>query len=351
MWYRWDTVRFLTIATDGYTKVQYAAFFPLYPALTALLSHIMPFQSLLLSAMLISNIAALGMMLVLYRFVETEFGIETARRTVLYQAIFPTAFFFFSGYNESLFIFLMLCCIYALRRGAWWFAGLFGFLAALSRSIAILLLLIFVCEYVRQHWPTLRAQLRPLNLKALFAHIPTLFPALFIPLGLVIYMLGLTVHLGDPLAFSHAQVDWRTGLVIPGMALYQSIEQIIIHYPLSFSTPHVLIDFGFFMGCAALFFLAIFSHDRFARDQWPLLVFWGFALLYAILWPGVPGLPGQGYDPMPSTQRFVLEIFMAFIMLARLSIRHPRLHLSYVLLALPFLAVLTLQFLLGYWTV
>lgn len=350
-WHRWDAVRFANIAADGYTTVQYAAFFPLYPTLVALFAHVLPDHSLIVSGMLISNLATLGMMIVLYRFVEIEFGAETAHRTVLYQAIFPSAFFFFAGYNESLFIFLMLCCFYSIRRGSWWFAGLFGFLAALSRSIAVLLCIVFVCEYARQHWSELRPHLRPLQLKPLLSHVPALLPVLLIPLGLGVYMLGLAVRLGDPLAFSHAQTDWRTGVIIPGIALYQAVEQIVIHHPLSFTTPHILIDLGSFLGCTALFLLALFSRYRFPREQWPLLVFWGFALLYAILWPGVPGLPGQGYDPMPSTQRFVLEIFMAFIMLARLEKQYPKLHQNYLLISLPFLAFLTLQFLLGYWTV
>ncbi|GHO68837.1 hypothetical protein KSC_077290 [Ktedonobacter sp. SOSP1-52] len=350
-WYRWDAIRFITIATSGYTKVQNAAFFPLYPALVALTSKIIPTHSILVASMLVSNVATLGMMVMLYRFVEMEFSRELAQRTVFYQAIFPTAFFFFAGYNESLFIFLMLGCFYALRRGAWWFAGVFGFLAAMSRSIAILLFVIFFCEYVRQRWPELRPNLRPVRPVALLKHIPHLLPALLIPLGLIVYMLGLYVRLGDPLAFSHAQVDWRTGAVIPGMAIYQSLQQLVVHSPLSFSTPHILIDLGTFIAFLVLFLLAIFGRDRLPRDQWPLLVFWGCALLYAILWPGVPGAPGQGYDPMPSTQRFVLELFMAFIILARLGERSPKFHQAYLLLSLPFLTFLTLQFMTGHWTV
>src|SRR5437660_473412 len=32
-WYRWDAIRFITIATKGYISPDYAAFFPLYPEL------------------------------------------------------------------------------------------------------------------------------------------------------------------------------------------------------------------------------------------------------------------------------------------------------------------------------
>ncbi|MDQ6660527.1 MAG: hypothetical protein M3Z24_06135, partial [Chloroflexota bacterium] len=91
-WYQWDTVHFLFIAAKGYDFFWRTAFFPLYPlaihSLTLVVHH--P----LIAALLISNGAGLGMMVVLYRLVQEDFDKEIAYRTVLYLAIFPTAFFF-----------------------------------------------------------------------------------------------------------------------------------------------------------------------------------------------------------------------------------------------------------------
>src|SRR5712692_6958071 len=89
-WNRWDAVNFATIASQGYLKLEYAAFFPLFPALERLLSGL-THRDPLLSGMFISNLAFLGTLIVLYRLTETEFDCDTARRATLYLSIFPTA--------------------------------------------------------------------------------------------------------------------------------------------------------------------------------------------------------------------------------------------------------------------
>src|SRR5579884_4108804 len=101
-WNRWDAVNYATIASQGYPQLEYAAFFPLFPALEQLLSDL-THRDPLLSGMLIANLAFLGALIVLYRLTETEFDRATASRAIFYLSVFPTALFFFAGYNESLF--------------------------------------------------------------------------------------------------------------------------------------------------------------------------------------------------------------------------------------------------------
>ncbi len=55
-WYRWDAIRFATIATHGYPSLEYAAFFPLFPALAHVFSSI-THRDILESTMFISNVA------------------------------------------------------------------------------------------------------------------------------------------------------------------------------------------------------------------------------------------------------------------------------------------------------
>jgi hypothetical protein len=98
-WSRWDAIRFTTIATKGYLSLPYAAFFPLYPWLTHVLSISLRSDALI-TGMVISNIAFLAMLIVLYRLTATEFNRKVAQKTVLYLTIFPTALFFFAAYNE-----------------------------------------------------------------------------------------------------------------------------------------------------------------------------------------------------------------------------------------------------------
>jgi hypothetical protein len=50
-------------------------------------------------------------------------------------------------------------------------------------------------------------------------------------------------------------------------------------------------------------------------------------------------------------ERFVLEIFIGFIILARLGEKKQWVHQGYLLISLPMLALLVLQFMTGHWTI
>jgi Gpi18-like mannosyltransferase len=345
-WYQWDAIRYIAIASNGYLSTDYSAFFPLFPAVTRAL-HTVSHMDILLSGMLISNIAFLGTSIIFYRLVESEFDSETASRAVLYLSIFPTAIFFFAAYNESLFMFFLLFSIYAMRRGRWWFAGLFGGLAMMTRSISIFLMLIFVYEFALQKLPQLYQSWREKALPRLLYQANGLIAIIFIPLGLVIYALGLKIRFNDYLAFTHAQVHWRAGLNFPWVAPLEVFKSLLTHQPFNFSSAHILLDLGAFLLFLVLLILCVTGPERFARHQWGFVLFGVLALIYAVLFPG---LTGAHLDAMASTQRFVLEIFAGFIVMARLG-RRNWFHQSYLLIALPLLAFLVIQFMTKHWTV
>ena len=102
--------------------------------------------SYLLVGTLLSNGALLAALFVLYQLAIESFGEQVGRRTLLYLCIFPTAFFFFAAYNESLFLLLTTGAFLAMRRQAWWLAGLLGLLAALTRLTGVLLVLPYLYE-------------------------------------------------------------------------------------------------------------------------------------------------------------------------------------------------------------
>jgi Gpi18-like mannosyltransferase len=353
-WYRWDSVQYANIAMHGYTTLADAAFFPLYPVLERMLY--LPFhQGILLIGMTISNLAFLGTLIVLYRLVETEFDRPTAYRSALYLAIFPSAMFFFAAYNESLFLFFMLLSIYSLRRGAWWLAGLFGALATLTRSAGLFLVLVYLCEFARYHythfvtlWRTWRERMH-LTMRS-FAFLLKLLPILCIPLALGLYAFALSVRFHDPLAFDHAQVHWRTSMTFPWTGPLIAFWTVLAESPFTFVTTHDLIELTSLALFLALLALCFVGPLRFRRDQWifPLI---GLCILgVALIFPGIPRHGGLPYDPLPSTERFVLEVFAGFIMLARLG-RRNWFHQGYLLISLPLLAFFTFQFMTGHWTV
>jgi len=329
-WYRWDTGRYIHIATFGYDQSWTFAFFPLYPLLEkggTFLTHD-PF----VAGLLISNLAGLGLLVVLYRLVEHDFDAEHAWRTALYLAVFPTAFFFAAAYNESLFLLLTVLSFYSMRQANWWLAGLCGFLAALTRSVGLLLFLPFCYEYLRQH----RFHLRALRFD--------LLAGALIPAGLGIYALYCFYQFHDALAFSHAQSLWNRRLQVPWYAFLEALHQIQLNRLLSFISIHNVLDLSACLFIFVLLVLCWVGPWKFSREQRAYSIYaaglYGWLLLF----------PTLGNTPLVSYSRFMLEVFPAFIVLAAIG-RKRQPNLYYLTLSVTLLSFLLLQFLTGHWMV
>src|SRR2546426_1813240 len=145
-WNRWDAANYVRIAQFGYQRFYDTASFPLFPLLISATAHLLGSWSYLLAGTLLSNAALLGSLFVIYQLAVESQGEQVAGRTLLYLCIFPTAFFFFAAYNESLFLLLTTGAFLALRHRRWWLAGLLGFLAALTRSAGVLLVVPYLYE-------------------------------------------------------------------------------------------------------------------------------------------------------------------------------------------------------------
>jgi hypothetical protein len=139
IWQRFDTNWYLKIATRGYDRSDGStAFFPIYPLLIRVLSFL---TDPLLAAMLISNLALLGALVLLHRLISDLVDIPTAQRALIYLLAFPTAFFLMAGYTESLFLFSASACFYSASKRRWVWSAIWGSLAALTRLQGVLLII------------------------------------------------------------------------------------------------------------------------------------------------------------------------------------------------------------------
>jgi Gpi18-like mannosyltransferase len=329
-WNRWDTSQFTMIATQGYQKTWQTAFFPLYPSLEYALAFLV--RSPFVAGLIISNLATLVLFTVLYRLVKEDFDQEHAARALLYCAVFPTAFFLVAAYNEAIFLCFVLLSFYQMRHGHWWLAGFFGFLAALTRSSGLVLLIPYCYEYLRQH---------NFRLKALRFNITS---SLLIPLAVVLFALFCAVRFHDPLAFSHAQRVWGRVLRVPGFGLAVAIKVIAREQPLSFSSIHNMIDLVAGLGMLALVVLCFVGPWKFARNRLT------YALYAAVMYLFLTLLPSVGGYPLQSLSRQVIELFPAFIILASLG-RKPQFNLYYLTITGAIAGFMLLQFLTGHWIV
>jgi hypothetical protein len=136
---RQDAVWYLRLADEGWsTDDASAAFFPLYPLTVRVVGWALPGDDLL-AALLVSNLAFLGALLALFALTGEAFGDRVARRAIVVAAIFPTSFFFLAPYTESLFLLLSILAFREARHDRWGRVAIFGALAALTRSVGILL--------------------------------------------------------------------------------------------------------------------------------------------------------------------------------------------------------------------
>lgn len=332
-WDNWDAADYLRIAQHGYEQRVDLAFFPLFPLLVSAISHVLGSWSYLLVGTLLSNAALLGVLLLLYRLATDAFGETVAQRTLLYLCIFPTAFFFFAAYNESLYLLFALGTFLALQRRNWWLAGLLGLLATATRSIGILL----VIPYLYELW-TARATILASWRSALSA----LPPIILIPLGMALYGLYCWITVGDFLAFVHVQQHSGRYLAWPWQGILQALVALfIIPQPFGSSNEaHLLLDLSATLGFILLVILG-WRKQRMSYNLWML-----FNIVYILLYPAL-----DKPDILLSNQRFVLELFPAFITLALLGIEKPSLHRALVLIFPTLLAVLSIAFLMNRWVV
>lgn len=181
-WARWDSGWYIDIATDGYTtppkwvdpetvhQQRDVAFFPLYPLLMRLGMVITGDAAL--SGILISHLAFLLALCILFDLVRTQFDEETARRTIILLSVYPYALFFGAVYSEAIFLLCAALAFACAYRGVWWAAGLAAAAASATRLPGILLLPalgVLYLETIQFDWRRIRPHVLWLLLGALGA--------------------------------------------------------------------------------------------------------------------------------------------------------------------------------------
>ena len=142
-WLRWDTVWYLKIAKIGYFQLdKKLAFPPIYPMSIRLLGNLLG-EQYLLASLLISWGAFGGACTLLYQRVNQAQGEQSAKNAILILLWFPTAFYFFGGYTESLFLFFALLSWHYAEEEKWIWAGLIGAAATLTKFAGISLFVPF----------------------------------------------------------------------------------------------------------------------------------------------------------------------------------------------------------------
>ncbi len=338
-WNHWDAANFTRIAQYGYQTIYDTAFFPLFPMLIRGIAFLFGNNGYIAIGMILSNLALLGALFVLYQIATDILGEQIGRRTLLYLCIFPTAFFFFAAYNESLFLFLTASSFLAMRRQKWWLAAILGFFAALTRTAGVLLVIPFLYELWISRESIISSNQNTFH--KILSTISRALPLLIIPVGTLIYCFYCWKVFHNPLAFAAVQSHWDRHTTWPWVGILSSLRELLLIQPFgSFFEVHLLLDLAATISFIALAILG-WRKLRMSYNIWIVLL-----LFFMLISPAI-----AQHDVLVSNQRFVLEMFPAFITLAVLGVKYPRLHLA-LLISFPFLqATLALLFVLNRWMV
>lgn len=285
-WQRFDTQHYLRIARQGYAAEEDSVFPPLYPALIRGVTAVLGGSptARLTAALLISNLACLALLILLHKFVASEIGPQYATRTLVYALIFPTAFYWFAGYTESLFLLFTLGAFWASLRQKWALAGVLGFCASLTRLTGWVLIVPFAYLWWQKEGVRFK-----LHLLALAGP----------PLGLIAFLLY-RWQLGLPPLGQIYRHYWYQQTGIPGRDLLTAVQTLFFHGPARAGEITLYLDL------AVAILLLVATYYTFKRLG-PAYGLYSGAMLFFIL------LPTSELKPLYSFTRYTLAFFPLFI--------------------------------------
>lgn len=292
IWGQWDTGWYLPIAQYGYSaefmngnQATYG-FFPLYPILMKVVGSV--FGSPYIGGILVSNICLFVSCYFLYKLVKIDADEQTAKSSIKYLFLFPTAFIFSAVLSESLFVALAITSFYFARKEKWFYMGLCAFGATLTRSIGIFIIIPLLWEYLASK----QFQLKKIRFD--------LFYFLLIPLGIGLFAVFNKLLTGDALAFMHIQeTGWGHHLTNPFAMIIGSLASNNFYF---FS--HAL--FG-----AVLILIVLLNWKKIRMSYW----------IYSLIFLVIPLMSGQ--TTLFGYLRYALAAFPIFILCAVVTNKKP----------------------------
>lgn len=318
---RWDAGNYLKIAEFGYASSGEdrfrLVFFPLYPALIAVFQIV--FRNYVLSALIVSGIAAIALGLSFRELVKLDYSEKTAQLAVLFLFIFPTSHFLHIPYTESLFLALTIGCFLAARKRNWLIVGFLGAAACLTRINGLILIPALAFEVWEEYRET-----RQLNRKWFFLAL--------VPAGFGGYLALNYFVSGNPTMFlTYQRENFQKYLRISWTGISDTYQRISNPKPTDSQMQGVqeitFVIIGL-VGTVAGWFYLRKSYAVWMTLNWLLFVSTSFVL---------------------SVPRYTLIMFPLFILMARAARRDWQIMVLFIFWSLLYLSLFLTQFVRGWW--
>ncbi|HUW22071.1 MAG TPA: hypothetical protein VMW41_05415 [Candidatus Bathyarchaeia archaeon] len=290
LWANYDGPNYIIVAKTWYQKKliernfslplpleYYPAHWPGYPLLIRLVGNLLPFTQAMMVSTLISSLLAATV----YFLFLSEFKLSTNPLWLTVVFLFLPARFFITrsvGTPEPLFIGFILASFYFFKKKKYWRAGIFGALAQITKTPAILLFFTYGIYLLQQAFKNKNVK------EAVRKTLKEALPLLMIPLAVLLVFIFYRVRTGDFWAYFHSGDNFHLTL-LPFQAFNSSrswlgdiwTEDMIWLYLLAAISVILLLkkgltDLGIF---AALFYTATLfvAHrdiSRYSLPLWPI---------------------------------------------------------------------------------
>jgi hypothetical protein len=284
----WDARWYRMVASTGYLLVpgrqSDPAFFPVFPMLMRA-GHAVGL-GYGTAGLVLANVGFLGALFAFHALTKTLFGEAMARRAVAYIAVFPFGYAFSMIYPESIVLGLIALAALAALRRRWAWAAACAAIAALARPEGLFVALpLAVLAWEQRH--TLSPRSRGLALGAVLAP--------FAAIGS--FSVYLWSVLGDPMAWSQAQLAWGRafsplGVVhaVDGLGrafahdawVTRDVIAVVLYLGLLAAAARAGVGWPWLLSGLAVVVLPLFSGSFDSIDRFGLLApaaFWGLAAL------------------------------------------------------------------------
>jgi len=325
-WYRWDTSHYIEITDFGYDFDQVNSVWPpLYPFLIKVISFI--FKPTLLSALVVSNLFFIFGLVLFYLLTKELFSEEMSKESIFYMVVFPTSFFFVAGYTESLFLFFSIAVFLFLRREKWLLAGIFCFLASITRVQGLFLTIPILYELIIEYR-------KDRNFKSFIINS---FPSLYAPFSYGLFSLYIHFGLRNDWPWQTLSANWSLHFDFPWKGLIGNVQLLLgktIEYDV---TPDLVKILNLLSALLVIFFLIKL------RKKIPVSIsIYSWIMLFIAI--------GKIDDnnALVSLTRYVLTIFPLFWGFA-LIVKNKYLKLGYFVVSISLQIVLLVYFYWWYW--
>ncbi len=199
----WDSGWYADIIRHGYqysrdTSIQSSVvFYPLYPLISYWVKSLFGVDEYL-ALLLVANVASLGVVLLMTKFVKDELGDEIAFLSLAFFWFFPSSLFLSAGYTESLCLVFILLSFMLLTRQNFVLAAISAGLSLGTRSTGIVMIPVILWEMWQRNtlpWPRLLPRMALCGFLAAS--------------GLLLFMIYLEIKFGHPLAFATGHAAWH----------------------------------------------------------------------------------------------------------------------------------------------